>query len=765
MRRINLTPSFLKVSAVTGFALMIANPVAADDSARKSRLEQIFEEVVVTARKREEGLQDAPIAISAFSGASLEARGITTLNDIQTVTPNLTFYSYTTEGASTNNANLYIRGVGQADFAPTADPGVGLYVDGVYYGRSVGSVLDLIDLERVEVLRGPQGTLFGRNTIGGAVSIHTKKPHEEFEGSFETTVGTDSKFDNKLSVNVPLTDNLFSNFSVLSKKQDGYVTHGPSGRDLGDKNTQAARLGLLWDASDDLEVFFSADYSTSDENGIPRVFDGVFFDGTPGGENSAYAHNVLFGINGTGANGCDGTPANPAGSLNNPACLNDQFKGTNNSNGDVFSDTDAWGASLSVEWAVSDSVTFRSISSYRELDASFGYDSDTSPLSVVDRIEDDLEQEQVTQEFQLLYSNDHVDLIFGLYYFQEEGENPNPVSFVLANGGPTDILSGGDFDNSSEAAFTQATWHVTDKLDLTAGVRWTEDTKRFTPDQFVTSHAISPPPVFFRLVPKQEFDETFDDVTSMLNVSYQWNDSLMTYATYSEGFKGGGFTQRLAGPFPALPSFEPETVKSHEVGFKYSNDDGSFTVNAAAFYVDYEDIQITVFLGIAPTLDNAGTATVKGAELETKVLITDGWFFEGAAGYIDAGYDKVDPTTSLTGDEDFARTPMWTFSSSLTNEIDLQDNGFLVSRIDWSFRSETEFGAENEPGETQGAYSLWNASVAWTSPGEQFAVTAGVRNLDDKEFNYDYGSQSSFGSITFLPDRGREWYLTGKYKF
>tara|TARA_R110001599_G_scaffold353847_1_gene599998 strand:- start:3423 stop:4241 length:819 start_codon:yes stop_codon:yes gene_type:complete len=242
----------------------VASTTQAQEAGRS--VSRMLEEVMVTARKREEGLQEAPIAISAFTGESLEARGITQLNDIQNMTPNLTFYNYTTEGAATNNASVFIRGVGQSDFAPTAEPGVGLYVDGVYIGRTVGSTLDLVDLERIEVLRGPQGTLFGRNTIGGALNVFSKKPHDELDGRAEVTVGTDNRLEGALYANVPLTDQLFSNFSLLHKEQDGYVTNITSGQDLGDTDTTGARVGLLWQPADTLEVRVSGDYSSSDQN-------------------------------------------------------------------------------------------------------------------------------------------------------------------------------------------------------------------------------------------------------------------------------------------------------------------------------------------------------------------------------------------------------------------------------------------------------------------------------------------------------------------
>ena len=242
---------------------MLAMPVFAQDSS--SGINSLMEEIIVTARKREESVQDTPIAVSVFSGESLAARGIDKLDGIGSITPNMTFSNINTNGGGGNSAYIFLRGVGQADFVPTTDVGVGLYVDGVYFARSVGSVLDLIDIERVEVLRGPQGTLFGRNTIGGAVNIHTVKPHEKFEAKLKAKVGSDDRMNFVGKVNGALSDNLFANVSLASFNQDGYVVNPDTGLDTGDDETMAFRGALRWLVNDNIEVNITGDYSRDRE--------------------------------------------------------------------------------------------------------------------------------------------------------------------------------------------------------------------------------------------------------------------------------------------------------------------------------------------------------------------------------------------------------------------------------------------------------------------------------------------------------------------
>ncbi|MGH8248837.1 MAG: TonB-dependent receptor, partial [Gammaproteobacteria bacterium] len=273
MHRENLIPrSLVVVLSVSGGSLLT------DALAQEAGT---IEEVIVTARKREENLQQIPISVSAYTGEALDARGVTKIDKLTDFTPNLVFHNTPTFSGTTSNAVIYIRGVGQNDFTPTIDQGVGIYVDGVFLGRSVGSVLDLVDIERVEVLRGPQGTLFGRNTIGGALNITTKKPAEEFGGKVDLKVGTDARVNVRGTVDVPLTDRFFSKFSAASFQQDGYVTRPFDGEELGNDDTVAARAAFRWLPMDGLEINFAGDYSRDDENGAPDILTGFDPAGPP----------------------------------------------------------------------------------------------------------------------------------------------------------------------------------------------------------------------------------------------------------------------------------------------------------------------------------------------------------------------------------------------------------------------------------------------------------------------------------------------------
>ena len=284
--------------------------------AQDSGIDALMEEITVTARKREEGLQDTPIAVSVFSGESLEARGVQRIDEIAGLTPNMSFDNINTNGGGGNSAAVFLRGVGQRDFLPSADPGVGIYVDGVYYARSIGSVLDIIDIDRVEVLRGPQGTLFGRNTTGGAIAIHTQKPHEEFEGKVRVRVGIDDRLDVLGKVNVPMSDNVYMSATVAKFDQDGFVVNPLNGMDTGDDDTFAARGAIRMQVNNNLEINLSGDYSRDRENGQARVVTenpNRVIDPSPGA--NIFNHNFLLGAN---------SPLNPANGgpgINNPGRL------------------------------------------------------------------------------------------------------------------------------------------------------------------------------------------------------------------------------------------------------------------------------------------------------------------------------------------------------------------------------------------------------------------------------------------------------------
>jgi iron complex outermembrane receptor protein len=778
-------------------AALLMSPVHAQEGA--TGIGALMEEITVTARKREESIQDTPIAVSAFTGESLDARGIVRIDGIAALTPNMTFMNINTNGGGGSNASVYIRGVGQTDFVPSADPGVGLYVDGVYIARSIGSVLDLIDVERVEILRGPQGTLFGRNTIGGAMAIHTVKPHEEFEAKLRVKFGINDRMDFVGKVNGALADNVFASATIGRFDQDGYNVNPTTGQDTGDDNTLAFRGAIRWLVNEDIEINVTGDYSRDRENGQASV-------SSPDGNlavllapgSGAFNHNFLTGplgppINNPGVepfvrtrNTCDATPANIGGT--NADCANASTIGLGTNNGTIpsYYDADIWGVSATVDWQVWDNISVKSITSYRELDSEFAHDGDNSPFEL-SWVRDYYNQSQFSQEIQLqgLAFDDRLQWIIGGYYFEEDGLNYNPVDFANI-----DIESGGYFDHSSKAVFAQGTFDLTDKLHITAGIRYTKDSKDFivedftfngtsgitVPGEFVVLQSAVPtfaPPGFrLRLVELGTYNLKASEWTPMGNVAYDWNDELMTYYTYSEGFKSGGVQQRIAGPVGFAPTYDPEFVVSHEVGFKYNSDSGNFTLNAAAFFVDYTDIQLETIDpngGIAPQLKNAGDAEIKGFEFEARWTPIQSWFFEAAVGHLDAEITDADADATASGGPSRGDTvphiPEWTASMSLIKEFALGDMGTVTPRIDYSYRTKVLFSPDNNPRNVQKSHGLANASVGWVSNDDKYSLNFYVNNIGDIRRIFYTDQSPSSSTQNDIVGREREWYISGEVRF
>lgn len=749
---------------------------------------QVFETITVTARKREESLQDTPIAISAFSGDSLEYRGVTNIGDIAPFTTNLSFQNNPSFGGASNSAAIYIRGIGQKEFLPTVDPGVGLYVDGVYVARSIGGIMDLIDVERVEVLKGPQGTLFGRNTIGGAINIITKKPSEESEGKISVTIGTDSRLDIKGSFDIPLSDTLFSKFTVASMSQDGYVIRD-DGIDLGDDDSLAFRAAFRSIPTDDLEINFIIESNRDRENGPALTLMGVNHAGPidPDTPPMATIHNVGANLAAGGGPIPCAIPPMPI-NLAVPGCYDNRYvNGNNRDSGTApaFSNTDFWATNLNIDWTLSDDMSFQSITAFRDLDATFARDGDHSPFRV-SQFEDFLDQKQFTQEFQLQGTaiDEKLNWILGIYYFKESGDNRNELAFTVSR-----FRSGGSFDNKSMALFSQGTYDVSEQLHFTFGVRYTDETKSFKPDQIIhenyfagSGHPQLDAPFMQaggRILPFLEKKVTYDQVDPYLNIAYDIDDDLMLYASYSEGYKSGGFSQRVFPPIIApytappgtadidlIPSFLPEFVEVFELGFKFSGLDDSLRLNGAFFVTDYTDMQVQVFTGVAPITKNAGKAGIDGFELEMQYVPANGWFIEAGVGYLDAGYDEIDFTnTFVSVQNELERVSKWTANAAISKEFNLDGNGSIVTRFEWSYRSGFENDAFNTPQLRQSGYRLFNANVTWENSANDLAVILGVKNLTDEEFLHTGILGDAFQSYEGLYDRGRQAYLSLKYYY
>ncbi len=732
-----------------GLILLTTGTSSLAQTESKRGISSMLEEVTVTARKVEEGLQDAPLSVTAFSGDGLEARGIENITDVGAITPNLTYQNNAGAGGSSSVATVYIRGVGQRDFLGTIDNGVGFYIDDVYIARTVGATVDLIDVERIEILRGPQGTLFGRNNVGGAIAIHSRKPTEEFEGYADFTYGTDTMLRYKLGLSGPLLDGMKANITVVDASQDGYV-HRPAGGDTGDDNQTSVRGGILWDGVDNLEVYLTGDYSTEREHGPAFVL-------------SNSGADIASGFGAFYNNAVPGACPYPGGlTSTSTACYNNQWtsKSSNYGTADNFSHTDVWGTTLRVNWLINDSLTLKSISGYRDLDAKFARDADSSPLKVT-HFHDSFESKQYSQEFQLLGSafSGALDWIGGLYYFKENGNNINILDFAIAN-----FYSDNDFHTKSEAAYAQATWHAMENLDFTAGVRYTDEQKTFDPYQYVISSNIGLPAGTL-IVPPGKYKTTTSETTPMFNVAYHFNDELMIYATYAKGFRSGGFVQRIFPPLGYVPSFDPEYVDSYEIGFKYDSETIPLVVNAAAFTMDYSDIQVASqsagYVGLFE--DNIGNAEISGFELEVKWPITSALFLEFGTGYTDAEYTRVDIepplVAAITTSSKFDHVPKWSANLSLTQDFSFDNGSLLTTRVGGSYHTSYYNDVANTESIKTPELSIWDATLGWSSPSDVYKVDVGVRNLTDKNtcslaiptprLAYSRKSTTEAGNITY----------------
>ena len=737
-----------------------AQGVAPDDEPGGSAK---IEEIVVTARKRVESLQETPISISAFTAEGLEARQIEQVDGIAQITPNLIFESSSAIAGSSSSATMFIRGVGQANSVPTVDLGVGLYVDGVYLARSVGGLVDLLDVERIEVLRGPQGTLFGRNTIGGAISITTAKPDNYFGGEVSALYGTDDHVIVRGTVDVPLAPTLAAKISGGYETQDGYVRR-PDGNDTGDKDRLTGRLALRWEATPRLTVDFAIDGTRERTNGAAFVLT----DTTPSAAFPSFSNLVLNPA-------ICATTADP---LNNPAaapqCFGDHYisDGLDEdfSTEDNYSDLDLWGISNIVTYDAG-AIELKSITAYRDLDSAFSLDQDHTPVDIA-RVITDYTQWQFSQEFQVLGQSlaDRLDWVLGVYYFKEKADDRQRVTFPVA-----DFLSGGDNNNDSVAGFAQATFALTPTLDFTGGIRYTKDTKRFRPKQPILS-TVLPFPAGTPILPDVEAVRKFDKWTPMANLSWQATPDLLAYVTYSEGFKSGGFTQSVFPPiFPApgqdpaevIPSFEPETVKVYEVGFKSDLFDRRVRLNGAAFRTSYENVQITVQnVSVAPIILNAAEARIWGAELEAQAIPVDGLTLEAGVGWLDAKYLETAPGAQVTTDLELLKAPEWSISASAAYAFDLSTDWSLTPRVDYAYRSGTQNNAINSPQAFQPAFSLWDAGVVLENDAMGLSFIGRVENIGDKNYiETSFSDDISLGLTESVLNRGREFSLTVVKKF
>jgi iron complex outermembrane receptor protein len=717
-------------------------------------------EVIVTARRRAESLQDVPVSVSALDAdriVQLQAENITGL---QNAVPNL--YMDRGDGA---NTVIYVRGIGQNDSLAFADAGVGVYVDDVFIARSQAAFLDLFDVERVEVLRGPQGTLYGRNTIGGAVKFVSAEPPEQFGLYVEAGGGNFGYQALKARLGGPFSDDLRGKIAVAAIQRDGYATNTVDGQDDGDTQSIAWRGTLAYTPTDSTRISLSVD-GKRDRPDTSR---------SPVRETSV-----------TGFADPVGAPFTPT---TFPAATN-PYRVDVNAND--MSDLTAWGVTLKAGVDLSDAWSLESITSYRDMDFDLALDTDGSPLPILDILVLQ-DQDQFSQELRATYdAHDGLTAVAGLYYFHDDdltfsGVDNGSLSVfgfpVTAFGLATSSLADTHQTTESMAAFADASYDLTQKLTLSAGVRYTyeekESRRRFENffDPAISVVENTPPFLSGVGVPGNTLTgkANFDAVTPRLSISYRASDDAMLYASASRGFKSGGFDGRGTTDFGFQP-FDPETVWGYELGLKSTLADGRVIANAALFYNDYQDLQVTSF-GADPVsgtfvslFTNAAKARTQGAELELTARATAALTLNAAVGYLDAKYEEfntlVGGVVTDVSDREMANAPEWTASLGLTYEHRLSPMLLGTVHVDGAYRGKTYTEITASEVLAQDSYTLANAFVSVRTDDDRWELRAGAQNLTDEKVRVQGFNLSEFPGyqLAFYSAR-RTWNLHVAYRY
>lgn len=738
--------------------------------------------IVVTAQKRAEGLQDTPIAITAVSGEALEAQGAQNISNLQQITPNLVFDTTAPVSGVSSGAIVFIRGVGQTDFQLTTDPGVGTYVDGVYISRSVGGVLDVLDLERVEVLRGPQGTLFGRNTIGGAISLISKRPSDVFEVKAEAAVTSRDGFSGLLALDAPLSESVRTKFVGSYKKQDGYVDGLIDGRQLGDTDRFSIRGTIEADLGSNLLATVSADYTHVDEQNAASKLVGISIaaPGSPTRTDFRF-DRATGGVITTNTAIPPGPPTLTFLQNVGPTGVFDQRfirpdLDTTLATGPNGTELDIWGVALTLALDVGFGE-LKSITAYRETSGSFARDADNSPIALTHTNNFDYSQDQFSQELQLTGSviDDRLKFALGAYYFDENGNDNLTVTLPFLFGNVNNFAS---VNNKSYAAYAQGTFSVTDRLSVTGGVRYTEDEKSYTVPvnggaiQNGPAAVFGPAGTFTPFFPAGTVSQKFDNVSFKGVIDYKLYDGTLFYVSYSEGFKSGGFNTRYLVPVPAVQSFAPEELTTYEAGIKWEGLDRRLRLNGAVYMSDYDNIQLVVYDSGAPLTRNAGTADIWGFELEATALPIDELELGFSAGYTDAEYQTVTPLNPLVAVDNqvqlssaLPNTPEWSLSAYAQLTIPVTDSAEIRTRADWSYTSTIENDAVNSIFLRQPSVHLINASIGLHDEDSGFSTTVFVKNLTNRRYIVSGDSNFGIGFHEANFNEPREWGVSLRFKY
>jgi len=800
----------LATSAATVCILLTAGPAVSAEAPAAADNADVLQEVVVTAQFRRQDLQQTPIAITAVNAAMLEQRNQTDIAQVAGQAPNVTLQP---NGAAFGSSMVaFIRGVGQTDFNLALEPGVGIYVDDVYYATLTGSVLDLLDLDRVEILRGPQGTLAGKNSIGGAIKLFSQKPTGNGSGYVDVTYGSLNRVEARGAGDFTLSpDKMFVRVSFSSKHHDGYVTRedyacSHPGSDLpthsvgdgctlgkdGSQAYNAGRIALRWLVTDAIEWNLSGD-ATNDQSSVQANTITKFNPASLGAATYTLGKDgkpVFYGSQFIPYGPQSTDPNHP----NNPYLSYATY--TSSAGSAIFGPDPyapitvppinhfrTWGLSSDIRWSLTDRLTLASITAYRNYTNQFAEQTDASPVGVQILLQKQRHL-QFSQELRLTGSvGSAVDYTVGGFFLRQNGGLNARVGLPWVG---FDFIHGPDSTPSrTVAGFANAEWHLTDKLSLVSGLRYSDEKKTYTYYRHNADGSTIVDPLGYNgLVAglngtTATFKGTRTDYRADLN--YRFTHDIMAYAEVSTGYKGGGVNPRPFYPSQAL-SFGPETLTAYEVGLKTNLFDQHMRLNVSAFYNKYNNIQLTLASCPTPPLNgvqyppapcalpsNVGSAHVKGVELETEIHPVAGLEFDASASWLDFKYTNINDVvdSGITLNMVTPYTPRWKASAGMQYEYPIGDQGTVTPRIDLTYQGEQFANPINDPAWNEiDGYTVLNGRLTWRSKTGTWQSSFNVTNMTNKLYYLTlFDTHTSAGYVNGQPAMPREWSVSLKRYF
>ena len=731
--------------ATTG--LLFAAPLYAQQSSDTSTLTEQGKpvnakqlgQITVTARKREETLQDVPIAVSAFTADSLYKQNVQNLADLQGKVPSLQIYA--ARGSNTT-LTAYIRGVGQADPTWGFDPAVGIYLDDVYMARPQGTMLDVFDVSRIEVLRGPQGSLYGKNTIGGAIKYVSAPLPTKTEGSVETTIGTHGEKDVKASVGGASADGVWrGRIAYASEHNDGFGTDLLSGSRNGNKNTNAARATLGFFPSSTFNAQLSVDGVRDNSN--PRgakMLIGNMFDPTYAPLSSDYdTRSGMAQVN----------------------------------------HTKLYGTALTMNWIASQDWTLKSVTAVRGSSTDTNIDFDTLPEKIAD-VSAIYKDHQFSEELQANYdSGSSVHGVTGLYYFN--GSASGEIDNIFLGSPPYSTLgysqygsTGGRISTRSLAAYGDFTWDISPSLSLDVGARLTRETKGALIQNYGYANESFTTPI--AVLADFSGSHTSNNASPKVSLDWSLNDNVKLYGSYSTGFHSGGYNIRAncaAIPTSCRP-IEDEKVQSFELGSKMTFLDDALMMNTALFHNIYSNIQLSVFTsytlpngsqGFFGDFTNAGKGHIDGLEEEFAWKPAENWTLSGNFAWMHTKYTEfLSSGVNIADTQKFTNAPKFSGALSLDRTQPLPNGGSLTARINYTYQSMVYPETTLSPLIAQPAYGLWNAGLIWQI-NTPWTLSLQGTNLANKSYRTTGYNIAALGIVTGYYGAPRMVTLSARYTF